>query len=583
MMREFAPYLRLYRQHWGMLSLGLLLTLCTLGAGLGLLSLSGWFLSAAAVAGLSVASRDSFNYMTPAGAVRFFSIIRTASRWGDRVVSHDATFRVLTRLRVLFWEQLVPLRAERLAAFRQADLLNRLVADIDALDHVYLRLLIPLGAALLASLGLFAFLASLDLLLALWLTGLLLLLGLLLPWLFYRLGQTSGREQTLAKARLRTACVDYVEHQAELLLCGAEAQYRARLDDEEAALLTAQRRLAGLDGLAGALMLGCLSLLMTLMLWLSAEGVGDAGPGPRTALVVFLTLAAFELIQPLLGAFQHLSGSLTSARRLNQITEASTPAPFGQHGTAAVCGALTLQGLRFGYPGGEPVLNGLDLQLEAGEKLAILGPTGCGKSTLLGLLTREWSAEQGEIRLDGLPLEAYGEAALRASMSVVSQRVHLFSASLADNLRLAKPEADDEQLIAVLQAVELDALLGPDASPAAHKEALAQWLGDGGRALSGGEQRRLALARALLHDAPLLLLDEATEGLDPATEQAVLRLIFRHCQGKTLLMISHRLTGLGQVDRIALMDEGRILTVASHAELLAVSGHYQDLHAQSAH
>lgn len=577
-MREFAPYLRLYRQHWGMLSLGLLLTLCTLAAGIGLLSLSGWFLSAAAVAGLTVAGRDSFNYMTPAGAVRFFSIIRTASRWGDRVVSHDATFRVLTRLRVLFWDKLVPLRAERLAAFRQADLLNRLVADIDALDHVYLRLLIPLGAALLATLGLFAFLASLDLALALWLTGLLLLLGLLLPWLFYRLGREPGREQTLAKARLRTACVDYLEHQSELLLFGAEAEYRARLEAQEAELLSAQRRLAGLDGLGSALMLGCLSLLLALMLWLSADGVGEAGPGPLTALVVFLTLAAFELIQPLLGAFQHLSGSLTSARRLNQITEVSTPALFGQQTTPAISGALSLEGLRFGYPGCEPVLSGLDLRLEPGEKLAILGPTGCGKSTLLGLLTREWTAEQGEILLDGRPLEAYGETALRASMSVVSQRVHVFSASLADNLRLARPEASDEQLAAVLQAVELDALLGADPSPKGRKLALGQWLGEGGRQLSGGEQRRLSLARALLHDAPLLLLDEATEGLDPATEQAMLRLIFRHCQGKTLLMISHRLTGLEQVDRIALMGQGRILTAASHAELLAASEHYQDLH-----
>ena len=142
-MRELRPYLKLFWQHSGMLSLGLLLTLCTLLAGLGLLSLSGWFLTACAVAGLSVAGKDGFNYMTPAGAVRFFSIVRTASRWGDRVVSHDATFRVLTSLRIQFWKKIAPLSLHQLRAWRQGELLNRLVADIDALDNLYLRLVTP--------------------------------------------------------------------------------------------------------------------------------------------------------------------------------------------------------------------------------------------------------------------------------------------------------------------------------------------------------------------------------------------------------------------------------------------------------
>lgn len=193
-MTDLLPFLRLYRQHWLSLSLGLLLALVTLVAGMGLLSLSGWFLSAAAVAGMAVASRDTFNYMTPAGGVRFFSIIRTAGRWGERVVSHDATFRVLTRLRVWFWQKLSPLSTGALAGFRQADLLNRLVADIDAMDHVYLRLVTPIGAALLSTAGLVFFLSLFDADLAL-ILGAILLFGMLaLPLVFYFLGRQPGRQ-----------------------------------------------------------------------------------------------------------------------------------------------------------------------------------------------------------------------------------------------------------------------------------------------------------------------------------------------------------------------------------------------------
>lgn len=576
--KELWPYLRLYRQHALPLLLGLLLSLFTLAAGVGLLSLSGWFLSACAVAGLTLATRQSFNYMFPAGGVRFLSMVRTAGRWAERVVSHDATFRLLTSLRSRFWQQLLPLPAARLQGFRQADLLNRLVADIDALDHLYLRLITPLLSALLMLLGLFAFLCLFDPSQAAVLTGVLSLLVVLLPLLFYRLGQAPGRALALSRAQLRTQLVDYVDNQAELLLCGAEPAWRSRLLAEEAALLTQQRRLASLGGLATGLFQSLLGIVTVLMLWLAADGVGDAPPGPLTALMVFVSLAAFELVLPLANAFTHLSTTLTAARRLNEITAPGERLTYGDQPTPAQTGQLQIRDLAFAYGTGPRVLDGLSLDLAPGQKVAILGPTGCGKSTLLGLLTRELAPLAGQMTLDGRPLADYSEGALRASMAVVSQRVHLFSATLADNLRLAKPDASDDQLLAVLAAVELDRLL-PEADP--HK-ALGLWLGEGGRQLSGGELRRLELARALLHDAPLLLLDEATEGLDPGTEQAIVALILRHCQHKSLLMITHRLTGLAQMDQIGLLEDGRLRRLAPHAELLVSDDHYRRLHQQLA-
>ena len=573
-MRDLLPFLRLYRQHWVLLSTGLLLSLFTLLAGIGLLSLSGWFLSAAAVAGLSLLGRQSFNYLLPAGAVRFLSIIRTASRWADRVVTHDATFHLLTRLRILFWERLSPLPAASLQRFRQGDLLNRLVADIDAMDHVYLRLITPLVTALLTLVGLFAFLQLFDVALAEILTLGLLAVGLGLPALLYRLGSKPGRALAASRSALRIRYVDYLENQAELLLFGAEPSHRARILECESDLVMAQRQMNWLSALSSSLLTFSLGLLVVLMLWFSADGVGGRAPDPLIALMVFITLAAFDAITPLVSTFQHLATTLASARRLNEVMQDATPLRYGTATRAddkqAV--SLSLHDLCFAYPGQPPVLNGITLQLNAGEKMALIGPTGCGKSTLLGLITREWSASTGTLLLDGQELATLDETSLRASMAVVSQRVHIFSATLADNLRLAKPQASDEELLAVLHQVGLQGLVTEP------ETGLKQWLGEGGRPLSGGEQRRLGLARALLHDGPLLLLDEATEGLDPATEQAMLALIFAHATGKSLLMITHKLSGLEQLDRIAMLENGQIAACGSHAELLATHPGYQSLH-----
>lgn len=572
-MRDLLPFLRLYRQHAGLLGAGMLLTLFTLLAGIGLLSLSGWFLSASAVAGLSLAGRQDFNYLFPAGAVRFLSIVRTASRWGDRVVSHDATFRLLTRLRILFWDRLAPLPAGRLQAYRQADLLNRLVADIDAMDHVYLRLISPLVTGLLSILGMFALLRHFDVALGWVLLGCLLVCALLLPAWLYRLGLAPGQALTHNRATLRTSSLDLIANQAELQMFDALGWQRQQWETAEAALIESQRRMSWISGLASCALTVSGGLLMLLMLVLASDGVGGRAPDPLIALVVFLSLAAFEAIAPLAGAFQHLATSLSAARRLNEVLHDTAPQHFGPwQREASRPPQLEWRQIEFSYPGDtRPTLKGLNLILAPGEHLAILGPTGCGKSTLLNLLLREWEPSAGELLLDGQPLASLDETSLRRTFAVVSQRVDLFSATLADNLRLAAPDASNEALQQVLTAVGLDHLLiGPDVG-----KALTLWLGEGGRPLSGGELRRLGLARALLHQAPVMLLDEVTEGLDPRTEQEIQSLIQRHCQGRSVLMITHRARGLAQMDRIVLLEQGRIAHSGSHAQLLAEDDQYR--------
>ncbi|QNK31048.1 cysteine/glutathione ABC transporter ATP-binding protein/permease CydC [Serratia sp. JUb9] len=566
-MRVLLPFLALYRRHGFLIALGIVLAIITLLASIGLLTLSGWFLAASSLAGL--AGLLTFNYMLPAAGVRGAAIFRTAGRYAERVVSHDATFRVLAHLRVFTFSKILPLSPGGIARFRQAEVLNRLVADVDTLDHLYLRVMSPLISAAVVIVVVTFGLSFVDQTLALILGGILLLLLLLVPPLFYSAGKPIGSELTALRSQYRTGLTAWLQGQAELVVFGAVNDFRHTLDQIEQRWQRRQWQQASLGGMAQALMILAGGLTVTLLLWLTAGGVGgNSQPGALIALFVFAGLASFEALMPVAAAFQHLGQVIASATRVKQLIEQQPTVDFPVAGPATAASAtLQLRHIDFTYPGQpQPVLQNVELEVATGEHIALLGRTGCGKSTLLQLLTRAWDADGGDILLNGEPLARYDESTLRAMTTVVSQRVHVFSDTLRENLRLAAPEADDETLQQALSQVGLDKLL--------ENEGLNAWLGEGGRQLSGGEQRRLGIARALLHSAPLWLLDEPTEGLDAETEQQILALLRQHCQGKTLILVTHRLYGLEHMDRICVMDGGHIVEQGDHATLLRQRGRY---------
>jgi len=566
-MRALLPYLALYKRHKWMLLLGVLLAIVTLLASIGLLTLSGWFLSASAVVG--VAGLYSFNYMLPAAGVRGAAITRTAGRYFERLVSHEATFRVLEHLRVATFSKLLPLSPAGLARFRQGELLNRVVADVDTLDHLYLRVISPLVGALVVILVVMVGLSVLDVSLALMLGGIMLATLLILPPLFYRAGKPTGESLTALRGQYRQQLTSWLQGQAELTIFGASQRYREQLENTELNWHDAQRRQSDLSAVSQALMLLISGIAVIVMLWFASGDVGgNTQPGALIALFVFCALAAFEALAPVTGAFQHLGQVIASATRITQITDCPPDVTFPQSSMPVPERvAVQFKDLAFSYPGQpQRALENIALSVAAGEHVAILGRTGCGKSTLLQLLTRAWDPQQGEIRLNDLPLKDMDEATLRSLISMVPQRVHLFSATLRDNLLLAAPQASDETLSAMLTRVGLEKLLDDGG--------LNAWLGEGGRQLSGGELRRLAIARALLHDAPLVLLDEPTEGLDAETESQVLELLREVMKEKTLLMVTHRLRGLAFFDRIIVMDNGQIIEQGNHAALMAKQGRY---------
>ena len=309
-----------------------------------------------------------------------------------------------------------------------------------------------------------------------------------------------------------------------------------------------------------------------MIIWMAADGINGQPPGPMVAMMAFATMASFELLMPIAGAFQYLGQTLESARRLNEVLSATPDVVFTESGTETSQDYnVQLSNVNYRYHDSDnDALKSVSLNLNSGQKLAIVGQTGSGKSTLLQLLTRQFDVTSGELLLGGSSIEQWTEKGLRRSISVVSQRVDILNGTLKDNLQLAKPDASDEEMKQILEEVGLSHLN--------ENIGLETWLGDGGRQLSGGEKRRIGIARAVLHNAPIMLFDEPTEGLDKQTESQIMQLLSKHTINKTVVFVTHRLVGLEKMDMICLMEQGEIVEQGSHSELLAQNGLYHRLH-----
>ncbi len=565
-MRALLPFLRLFKFAKLPLFLGLVLMITGLASSIGLLTTSGWFLAATAIAGLGTL----FNFFYPSASVRGLAIGRTLFRYFEKLVTHDATFRILAKLRVQVFAKIIPLSPAVLNRYRNSDLLNRLVSDVDTLDSLYLRLIAPFITAIFVILAMCIGLSFVNAPLALGLGASLLLLVFVIPTVFYQLGKKFGDKLVHSRALYRTQFLEFIQAQAELLLFNAEDKLKDNMAKTEANWQADQQKEANLSGFSTALSLFLNGLIIAAMLWFSsqAEFGNDEYRMAFIALFTFAALASFEILMPLGSAFLHIGQVIASAERVTDIIEQQPlvtfngKAEFDQNATTLTT-LIEAKDLSFTYPERQNrALENLNLTIQKGKKIAILGKTGSGKSTLLQLLVRNYDANQGELRLAGKPIADYAEDTLRSQFCFLTQRVHVFSDTLRQNLQFASAvNIADEKMIEVLNQVGLGKLLEQE-------QGLDIWLGDGGRPLSGGEQRRLGLARILLNDAPILLLDEPTEGLDRETERQILRLILAHAENKTLIMVTHRLTAIEQFDELCVIDEAKLIEKGTYAELL---------------
>lgn len=538
----FAPWLRLLAQRRGRLAIGVLLLSVTVFSAVGLLTLSGWFIAASALAGMALAlgMAVAFDVYVPGGGIRFFAVSRTVARYGERLYNHDTVLRLLADLRHRLFVAMARLDDRSLARQRASDWLNRLTADIDTLDGLYLRLLAPPVVAFAAIVLLAAFLS-------LWVPSVgLVLVALLLPaWLWLTVGQAwlgmaPSRRQVGHLQRLRSQAIEHVTGLAELEAYRSRDWHRQGFFQREERLSRDQQRTASVAGFGVALVNLMVGLGMVAALWLAAAAWQQGMiSGAVMVMMPIAVLALGEVLALLPTAFTQLGASRGAAERLNEVEsagQATLSAGHAQLPTGAL--SVRLRGVGLHYPGAlVPALQDLDLSLEPGERLALTGASGAGKSSVAALLTRRLPPNQGDILLGGLPLAEIDETSLRERVAILGQRIDLFQDSLASNLRLAAPEAIDTQLWQALEWVELGQWA--EALP----QGLATPVGEGGRALSGGQARRLALARLWLRDPGLVILDEPFAGLDAETVARLSPRLDAWLAGRSVLYLVHQLDG----------------------------------------
>jgi ATP-binding cassette subfamily C protein CydC len=549
-MNDLTFFLRLFKPHRLWLAGGIVLALLTAFAAVALLTLSGWFISASAIAGLG-GDVLLFNFMLPAAQIRALAITRTLGRYGERLVTHEATFRVLTEIRVWFFAQLIPLALGRLSESRSGDLLTRMTADIDALDALYLRLLAPVVVAALGVTGVTVFLYPYNPFISISMGVLLIIAAVAIPWLFNKLGTDGAENVVTLAASLRLRQLEMLQGMTDLLANQAYSRFSEAFANNSERLIDTEADNNRLTALSSALTLLLSQLALLLALILVALGYQDGAlSGADIAIVVFCVIAAFELVQPLPQAVQMLGKTQAAAQRVRHlatltptITIADSPHTLPNNYD------LHFHEVSFGYSE-QLVLKNLNLNLPHGAKIAIIGASGSGKTTLLNLLTRHYDPQHGDILLGNVAINQLNHDELLSCIAVLSQRSQLFAATIKDNLLLAKPHATPNELNEAVKFAGLTQFIGrlPDG--------INTWVGESGAKISGGEARRIALARLYLKNPPILLLDEPTEGLDADTERDVLTALASFAQHKTLVMVTHRPVGLELVDSVYSMEQG---------------------------
>ncbi|MEU5887754.1 thiol reductant ABC exporter subunit CydD [Streptomyces sp. NPDC047461] len=548
----------------GSLALALLLGSLALGSAVGLMATSGWLISRASQ------QPPVLYLMVAVTATRAFGIGRAVFRYAERLVSHDAVLRMLADTRVAVYRRLERLAPAGLRRTRRGDLLSRLVADVDALQDYWLRWLLPAGAALAVSAVSVGFTA--------WLlpeAGAVLAVGLLaagvgVPSVTGAVARRAERRLAPARGVLATRVTDLLTGTAELAVAGALSARTADARQADGVLARIASRAATATALGDGLTALVSGLTVAATALVGAQGVADGRlSGVTMAVVVLTPLAAFEAVLGLPLAVRYRQRVRKSAERVYEVLDAPEPVrePERPREAPASPFPVVVQGLSARYAGQErDALAGLDLTLTQGRRIAVVGQSGSGKTTLAQVLLRFLDAEAGSYTLGGVDAHALDGDDVRRFVGLCAQDAHLFDSSLRENLLLAKKDATEDDLRDALGRARL--LEWADGLP----DGLDTLVGEHGARLSGGQRQRLALARALLADFPVLVLDEPAEHLDLPTADALTADLLAATEGRTTLLITHRLAGLEGVDEVIVLDGGRVVQRGSYAELAAVPG-----------
>ncbi len=567
----FLRLLKFLRSSWKDVALATLIGSGTIASSIALIGTSAWLISKAAlhpsIAALNVAIVG----------VRFFGISRGVFRYLERLVSHRITFNLLARLRTWFYQALEPLAPARLMHYHSGDLLSRISTDVDTLENFYIRVVSPPLVALVIAIGTSAFLGVYALQLAWILLGFLLVVGVGLPFIAHKVGKKNGESLIHQRADLQTLLVDGIQGLSDLLAFGREKTQQEKLHSLSTEYGKSQEHSAWISGLFNGLGLLFTNLAMWTVLVVSVPLV-TAGKldGVMLGALALIALVSFEAVTPLPLAAQMLGESLEAGHRLFEIVDAEPEVVESREqrveSKKKKGASIEFADLSFTYElENEAALHDISFKLTTGQSLAIVGPSGAGKSTLMNLLLRFWEYRQGEILLNGRSLHEYNADDVRAQIAIIPQKAYFFNTSIRENLRMARPDASDTEIEDVARKAQIHDFI--ETLPKGYDT----YIGEQGTRLSGGERQRLAIARAILKDAPILILDEPTANLDPITEREVLNELFALMRGKTTLLITHRLLGLEQADEIIVLDRGRIVQRGDQAQLMREAGIFRQM------
>lgn len=555
----------------GWFALSVALGAATVAAAVGLMGAAGWLITTAAL--MPPLSRLQIAIV----GVRFFGLARAAARYAERLVSHHLALELLERLRGWLLDRLEPLAPGRLVELRSADLLARVVGDVESLEQLTVRGLSPPAVAAATVLGVGVVVGAVDPGLGAAAAAVLLVAAVGVPAAVLAAARRPGRRAAVAGAELTAATVDAVQGIAELVAWRRADDRLEQLRGLAGRRSTAELgrvEIAALGGAAVQLLAhGTPWLLVVLGLPRIADGSVD---GVGLAVAALVALAGFEALEPLPAAAAALERQEAAAERVLEVVS-TPPAVTGPASPEVVAPvrpadhtvAVAWRDVRFTYPGAaRPALDGFSLEVDAGSRVAVLGPSGAGKSTVARLLARTWDPEEGVVAMAGVDVRRWRLEALRRTVVVLGQATRLFAGSLRDNLLLAAPDADDDRLAAACRAAGLDDVL--DALPAG----LDSWIGEHGATLSGGERRRLEIARTWLADPAVVVLDEPTAHLDPATESRILAGLLELFEGRTAVVITHRLRVAERIGRVAMLERGRVAEAGDVAALARGDGRY---------
>ena len=573
--------LQFLKGNWHRVALSVLIGSITIGSSVALMGTSAWLISTAAIA-TSVADLG-----VAVVGTRLFGITRGIFRYLERLVSHDVTFRLLSRLRVWFYEKLEPLAPARLMEFRAGDLLARIIGDVETLENFYVRVVSPPLTAAIVGIFTSIFLASFHPILAPVFLTFFLSLGIALPALAQIISRKPAEQTITLRADLHTHLVDGIQGMADLLAYGHADERLNQISSIGLNYGDAQRRMAQVTGLHAGLSTLLTNLGLWMILFLSIPQVTNGNlAGPMLASLTLLTFASFEAVTPLPLAAQMWNSSREAARRLFEVVDTEPEVKENREQriensitsssnlllTTHSLSNLSLSNLSFTYPHQTtPALQHVTFNLQPSTSIAIVGPSGAGKSTLANLLLRFWDYGSGEITLSGESLKELNQDQVRERIGLVSQNTYFFNTSIYENLRFARRKVTREEVEAAAKAAQIhDFILS---LPKGYDT----MIGEQGLRLSGGERQRLAIARVLIKDAPILILDEPTANLDPLTEKDVLETLFGVMKKKTSLLITHRLVGLENMGEILVMDHGCIVERGTHSNLIRKNGLYHRL------